>query len=79
MFDKGHGVEQDYAQAFKWFSKAAEQGDADVQNNLGIIFDQGRGVKRDPTQALQWYRKAAEQRQQADAQHAIDVFVAVKM
>ena len=37
MYDQGRGVKQDYVQAFKWFSKAAQQGHANAQYNLGAI------------------------------------------
>ena len=53
--------------AFKRCLKAAEQGDADAQFNLGVMYEQGNGVKKDYTQAAKWYRKAAEQGH-ADAQ-----------
>jgi len=31
MYSEGLNVEQDYTEAFKWFQKAAEQGDANAQ------------------------------------------------
>jgi TPR repeat protein len=31
----------------KWFRKAAEQGDAEGQNNLGALYAQGQGIQRD--------------------------------
>ena len=40
---------------------AAEQGDADAQNNLGLMYVTGCGVNRDEAEAVRWYRKAAEQ------------------
>ncbi|MEN8195356.1 MAG: Sel1-like repeat-containing protein kinase family protein [Pseudomonadota bacterium] len=51
----------DYAAAFKWYRKAAEQGHARAQFALGYMFDQGKGVERDPAAAIKWFRKAAEQ------------------
>ena len=45
----------------RWYRKAAEQGHADAQNNLGVMYDNGKGVRQDYTNAVQWYRKAAEQ------------------
>src|SRR5712692_1877137 len=48
------------AQAVDVYRKAAEQGDADAQSNLGWAYANGRGVSPDYTQAAQWYRKAAE-------------------
>jgi TPR repeat protein len=41
--------------------KAADQGDAGAQNNLGLMYQVGHGVPRDYAEALKWYRLAAEQ------------------
>ena len=61
MYDNGLGVKQDYVAAAQWYRKAAEQGNAPAQSNLGIMYENGRGVEKDPAQAVEWYRKAAEQ------------------
>ena len=53
--------EKNYSEAVKWYLKAAEQGYADAQNNLGFCYDNGKGVEKDPKQAVYWYQKAAEQ------------------
>ena len=45
----------------KWYRKAAEQGYAQAQHNLGAIYDNGSGVPQDYAEAVKWYRKAAEQ------------------
>ena len=37
----------DYAEAKKWFQKAADQGDADSQYNLGSLYYDGHGVTQD--------------------------------
>ena len=39
-YKEGTGVEQNDAQAAKWWRKAAEGGDADAQCNLGIMSEQ---------------------------------------
>ena len=57
----GQGVKQDHTEAVKWYRKAAEQGDANAQVNLGVCYDKGQGVKQDHDEAAKWYRKAAEQ------------------
>ena len=31
MYDKGQGVPQDYKEAFNWYRKSAEQGDAEAR------------------------------------------------
>ena len=45
----------------KWYRLAAEQGDAQAQNNLGLMYDAGQGVPQVNAEALKWYRLAAEQ------------------
>ncbi len=37
---------QDYTQAAYWFRKAANQGDAYAQYNLGFLYANGQGVPR---------------------------------
>jgi len=56
-------VKQDHAEAVRWYRKAAEQGDANAQCNLGGMYKNGRGVKQDHAEAVRWYLKAAEQGQ----------------
>ena len=41
--------------------RAAEQGNASAQFNLGLMYDNGEGVPEDDREAVKWYRKAAEQ------------------
>ena len=72
MYVEGQGVRQDDAQAVQWYRKAAEQGDAKAQSNLGLMYYNGQGVRQDYIQAVQWYRKAAEQGL-ADAQYNLGV------
>ena len=43
----GQGVAQDYAEAVKWYRKAAEQNDAGAQYNLGVCYANGDGVAKD--------------------------------
>ena len=52
---------QDDAQAVTWYRKAADQGNADAQANLGLMYANGHGVLRDDAQAVAWFRKAADQ------------------
>ncbi len=58
MYEKGLGVPHDHAEAVKWFRKATEQGDADAQNNLGVMYGMGRGVPQDYVQAHMWFNLA---------------------
>ena len=52
---------RDHAEAARWFRKAAEQGDANLQFFLGVIYGEGQGVPQDNAEAARWFRKAAEQ------------------
>jgi TPR repeat protein len=50
------------AEAVRWYRKAAEQGNAAGQTNLGWMYAEGRGgLAKDDGEAVRWYRKAAEQ------------------
>ncbi len=62
-FDAGVAAyeRQDYATALREFRPLAEQGDAEAQNNLGVMYLKGEGVAQDSKAAVQWYSKASEQ------------------
>ena len=60
MHQRRLGVPQDAAAAVTWYRRAAEQGDATAQSNLGGMYDQGLGVPQDAAAAVAWYRRAAE-------------------
>jgi TPR repeat protein len=59
MYDKGHGVPQDFVQAMAWYRKAAEQGEARAQFNLGLMYYNGQGVPQDYVQAHMWFNLSA--------------------
>ena len=63
MYDRAEarGVPPDAAAAVAWYRRAAEQGDARAQYNLGGMYREGRGVPQDAAGAVAWYRRAAEQ------------------
>jgi hypothetical protein len=67
MYVNGDGVPQDDAEAVQWFRRAAEQGLAQAQHNLGFAYAKSRGVSQNNSEAVQWFRRAAEQGY-ADAQ-----------
>jgi hypothetical protein len=58
---KGEGVPQDDHQAAAWYRRAAEQGYADAQFNLGLMYAKGEGVPSDYREGVAWIRRAAEQ------------------
>ena len=49
---------QDHKEAVKWYTKAAEQGHARAQNNLGVSYENGEGVPQDDVYAHLWYNIA---------------------
>ncbi len=50
----GEEVPQDYAQAVRWFTKAAQQGQVAAQATLGAYYWAGRGVPPDLMRAYFW-------------------------
>ena len=52
---------RDDAEAVKWYRKAADQGYAPAQCQLGFIYDKGRREQGNNSEAVKWYRKAADQ------------------
>ncbi len=75
-YERGQGVPKDYQKALRWYRlaqgqayeeailsyrRAANQGDATAQYNLGEMYMLGRGVPKDYTQAYVWVALAAAQ------------------
>ena len=62
-FQKGLTAAQsgDFATALREWKPLAEQGNADAQNNLGLMYREGQGVPQDYKTAVKWYQRAAEQ------------------
>ena len=52
---------KDFGEAVKWYRKAAEQGDAQAQRNLGLCYYYGEGVAKDFGEAVKWLRRGAGQ------------------
>ena len=50
---------KDYATALREWKPLAEQGNADAQNNLGVIYNNGWGVLLDFVRAHMWFNIAA--------------------
>jgi TPR repeat protein len=57
--DGADHVPQDYAEALKWWHKAADQGHAPAQSGLGAMYGLGQGVPQDYVQAHMWLNLAA--------------------
>ncbi len=61
-YHKGrYGVPRNAKAALKWYTKAAEQGYAIAQSNLGEMYRHGDGIPQDNAAAFHWFTKAAEQ------------------
>lgn len=57
----GNGIQQNHAEAVKWYRRCAEQGWGIAQFFVGQAFAHGEGVPKDSAEAVKWYKKAAEQ------------------
>ncbi len=42
----------------KWYRKAADQGYANAQGNVGLLYENGLGVPKNPIEAQKWFRMA---------------------
>ena len=59
MYANGYGVAKDSAEALKWYRKAADQGNASAQFNLGAMYSNGEGVAKDAIEGAAWINIAA--------------------
>ena len=66
MHNNGQGVPQDYAAAVSRYRKAADQGNAGAQHNLGVMYGNGQGVLQDYVQAHKWISLSASSATTAD-------------
>jgi len=64
--------DQDFIQAFKWFFKSAEQGNARSLFEVGFAYQNGRGIEKDPAKAFEFYSIASDQ-----GYHAADNWLGV--
>ena len=60
MYYNGYGVTKDYKKGFEWYTKAAEQGDACAQNDLGERCFEGEGVPQNSIEAYIWSKLATD-------------------
>jgi TPR repeat protein/CHAT domain-containing protein len=61
LYHQSLGAPEDNAEARRWYRRAAQQGNASAQFNLGLMYYDGDGVVQDEDEAVRWYRMAAEQ------------------
>ncbi len=76
MVNKGVAADNDgnYQEAVRWYRKAAEQGHAKAQYNLGVMYYNGFGVTQDRTEAKKWWEKSAAQGNQTAINNLKDYF-----
>jgi TPR repeat protein len=61
IYQEGKGVSPDEREAFKWYLKAADQGDDRAQTIIGIDYKFGEsGTPKDIHVAARWFRMAAQ-------------------
>ena len=74
MYAGGYGVRQDYAEAFRWYRKAAEQGDVQAQYNLGLMYYNGQGVRQNFHLSKEWFGKVCDSGDQSgcDKYHSLN-------
>src|SRR5690554_6809741 len=49
-----------YAEAYNQWIGEANKGNAEAQNNIGVLFEKGLGRPADQAKAKEWYLKAAK-------------------
>jgi TPR repeat protein/GTPase SAR1 family protein len=56
-----HTIEKNPEEAFFWFEKAAQNGHALSQYNLGLMYEKGIGISQNIPKSFEWFKKAASQ------------------
>ncbi len=72
----GDGVTQkNYPLAMSLFQKAAAQGNARAEGNIGYLYAHGLGVPVDKAEALRWFRRSADHGDLKSQSHLGEVFL----
>ncbi|HWT64426.1 MAG TPA: peptidoglycan-binding protein [Ochrobactrum sp.] len=72
---EGRGVQENLAEAAKWYEQSAQKGFAPALYRMGNFNEKGLGMPRDLTKAIDWYQQAAKQGN-ASAMHNLAVLFA---
>ena len=68
MYHYARGVPQDYAEAVKWYRKAAEQSLAEAQYNIGYHYtSMPKACSQDYAKAVKWYPQGGRPEPEAEA------------
>ena len=65
LYEDGQGMAQDYEEAVKWYSLAAEQGDAMAQCNLGHLYADEQTGNQNFIKAHKWFNIAGTKEREA--------------
>lgn len=60
MYANGEGTEQNYAEAAKWYQKAAAHDHPDALVQLARLYVTGSGVEADASKAVELFARAAK-------------------
>lgn len=69
LYSTGRGLPQNFAEAAKWFYRAATHGNTDAQYELGMAYNKGQGVPRDYVLSYLWLDLSAAQAVGADREY----------
>lgn len=68
LYSYGTGVKRDDAEALRWRTTAAEQGNLYSQYSLALAYTNGNnGAPKDESQAAKWFQKVSEAAERGDA------------
>jgi TPR repeat protein len=59
LYESGQGVQQDFAEAMRWYRKAAEQKEPHATCRIADLYRDGKGVERNLDEAAKWYQREA--------------------
>lgn len=60
MYEKGEGVDVDYAKALDYYESAVDAGDIEAFGNIGRMYRDGNGVDVDYAKAVECFEKAVD-------------------
>jgi uncharacterized protein len=69
LYSTGRGLPQNFAEAAKWYYRAATRGNATAQYELGMAYNKGQGVPRDYVLSYLWLNLSAAQAVGADREY----------
>ena len=60
FYQAGENVTQDYAEAIKWYEKAANEGHPVAMYALGGLYYNGMGTTKSEDKGMVWFKKSAD-------------------